>query len=140
MRVLLPGLLCLRDLRCCHDGALSCVMFCVYIVGRMPALGTYKRCGLAALPATRADPGDPGPAALPAPRGPRAPGAGGGAAGGSAGSAAGASRGACQSAVTSCVQPSSVSETGECDFAELTCSDRCGRESVPTRNGGQTLW
>ena len=108
--MLLPGLLCLRDLRCCHDGALSCVMFCVYIVGRMPALGTYKRCGLAALPATGRGP------ARSAPRGPRAPGAGGGAAGGSAGSAAGASRGACQSAVTSCVQPSSVSETGECDY------------------------
>ena len=62
--MLLPGLLCLRDLRCCHDGALSCVMFCVYIVGRMPALGTYTTSvavwPLWPLPATRADPGDPG--------------------------------------------------------------------------------
>lgn len=78
--MLLPGLLCLRDLRCCHDGALSCVMFCVYIVGRMPALGTYKRCGLAALPATR-----PGP--RPAPR--NAPPAGAGRRGGRRGRVSG---------------------------------------------------
>ena len=82
--MLLPGLLCLRDLRCCHDGALSCVMFCVYIVGRMPALGTYKSCGGSGRSARHRPGPTPGrlaplaPAASPPARGPAGAGRRGG--------------------------------------------------------------